>query len=58
MTTRTFVKVLCGWFLTALPLSAQELAWRLPPLGAAEFRRDWHGNASEVASTRGRAPPR
>ncbi len=51
MRTRTLVKVLCGWFLTALPLSAQELAWRLPPLGAAEFRRDWHASASEAGHT-------
>ncbi|HEX5051473.1 MAG TPA: hypothetical protein VFZ65_06845 [Planctomycetota bacterium] len=44
-----FEWALCGWFLAALPLPAQELTWRLPPLGAVEYRRDWSAAASEVA---------
>ncbi|MEO6595138.1 MAG: hypothetical protein ABIP94_10340 [Planctomycetota bacterium] len=44
-----FVVALCGWFLAAPSLSAQELTWRLPPLGAVEYRRDWSASAGEVA---------
>lgn len=33
--------------LLALPAAAQD-AWRIPPLGAVEFRREWRGAASEV----------
>jgi hypothetical protein len=39
----------CGWLLAALPIPAQELQWRLPPLGAVEFRREWKASASEEA---------
>src|SRR5690606_11372551 len=31
----------------AATATAQELAWRLPPLGAAEYRREWRASASE-----------
>jgi hypothetical protein len=40
---------LCGSLLAALPLAGQELQWRLPRLGAAEYRREWRASASEVA---------
>ncbi|HEX6811746.1 MAG TPA: hypothetical protein VF384_09000 [Planctomycetota bacterium] len=55
MARRTIRIRLCGWFLTALPLPSQELQWRLPPLGAAEFRREWKASASDVARTQAAA---
>lgn len=40
--------------LAALPVAAQD-AWRLPALGAVEFRREWRGAASEPVRSSGAA---
>ena len=50
------------WLLlvgTVAPAPAQELLWRLPRRGAAEYRRTWHAMAGPVGRTAGevRAAP-
>src|SRR5688572_78633 len=42
---------LCSLLAAAMPLRGQDTVWRLPPLGAAEYRREWRATASEVART-------
>jgi hypothetical protein len=57
-TTRTTVLglriVLAAAHVAACAL-AQGDAWRLPPLGAVEYRREWRGAASEPVRTRAQA---
>lgn len=47
--TRLFPVALAGVSCVLLSRSvpAQDFAWRLPPLGAVEYRREWSGKASE-----------
>ncbi|MBL8728499.1 MAG: hypothetical protein JNM25_08720 [Planctomycetes bacterium] len=35
--------------------SAQDPVWRIPPLGAVEYRREWRASASDLARTAGAA---
>ena len=41
----------CCLLATIAAAPAQEMIWRLPPLGAAEYRREWRAAASEPART-------
>jgi hypothetical protein len=47
---------LCGAVLAATAAApAQDPVWRIPPLGAVEYRRDWQASVSDVVRTAGAA---